>query len=160
MVNYLDSFEDDEDDEITTPEPQDDSALLKQLRKANRIQERELKAFKEAAAITAKEKSEATVAEVLKQKGVSPKAARLILRELDEVNTGTVEAWLKDNAEVFTFTQNAGQETVDPNLVALAAQDGFIVQAGTPGSGNAFMDALDNPILTQEQFDALIASQQ
>lgn len=160
MVNYLDSFEDDEDDEITTPEPEDNSPLVKQMRKAIKAQERELKAFKDAALIVAKEKSEATVAEVLKQKGVSPKAARLILRELDEVNTGTVEAWLKDNAEVFTFTQNAGQEPVDPNLAALAAQDGFIVQAGTPGSGNALLDAFDNPNLTREQFDALVAAQQ
>src|ERR1700685_1574584 len=49
-------------------------------------------------ALLAKDR-ERTVAAVLEKKGVNPKAARLVLKDVTEVTDENVDTWLKDNGE-------------------------------------------------------------
>ena len=128
--NYWDEDEDDQDtDTITGNESGSD--LLKKLRKAKRADEKRIKELTEQLEGFSKEHRERTVKEVLEQKGVNPKAVRLILKDLDEVNEESVNNWLEDNGDLFGMTT---QETPQSNVdrAALRQQDAITQGAITP----------------------------
>jgi TolA-binding protein len=128
--NYWDEDEDELDtDTITGNESGSD--LLKKLRKAKRADEKRIKELTEQIEGFSKEQRERTVKEVLEQKGVNPKAVRLILKDLDEVNEESVNSWLEDNGDLFGMTT---QETPQSNVdrAALRQQDAITQGAITP----------------------------
>ena len=101
--NYWDE---DEDDLDTDNEVQmDGSDLLKKLRKAKRNDEKRIKELTEQLEGLSKAQRERTVKEVLEQKGVNPKAQRLILKDLDDISEESVNTWLADNGDLFGLTQ-------------------------------------------------------
>jgi hypothetical protein len=76
---------------------------------------------------------ERTVKEILEQKGVNPKAARLVLKDLDEVSEESVNNWLEDNGDLFGLT--SAQEAPKANeydRAALRQQDAVTQGAITP----------------------------
>ena len=107
--------------------------LVKKLRKALRAKERENKDLAERFEVVSKVQREQIVSKVLDQKGVNPKAARLILKDLDSVNEEAVNGWLDDNADLFGLTV---QKQVDPqqqiDRAALRQQDIATQGAVTP----------------------------
>jgi hypothetical protein len=128
---------DDDDDFDTEDEVQqsnDGSDLLKKLRKAKRADEKRIKELTEQLENLSKAQRERVVKEVLTQKGVNPKAARLILNDLSDVNEEAVSHWLDDNADLFGFSKPA--EEVDPqqqiDRAALRQQDIVTQGALTP----------------------------
>ena len=128
--NYWDEDEDDQDtDTITGNESGSD--LLKKLRKAKRSDEKRIKELTEQLEGFSKVQRERTVKEVLEQKGVNPKAVRLILKDLDEVSEESVNNWLEDNGDLFGMTT---QETPQSNVdrAALRQQDAITQGAITP----------------------------
>jgi len=100
--NYWDEDEDDLDTD--TEVQMDGSDLLKKLRKAKRSDEKRIKELTEQLEGFSKVQRERTVKEILEQKGVNPKAARLVLKDLDEVSEESVNTWLEDNGDLFGFT--------------------------------------------------------
>jgi len=128
--NYWDEDEDDLDtDTITGNESGSD--LLKKLRKAKRSDEKRIKELTEQLEGFSKVQRERTVKEVLEQKGVNPKAVRLILKDLDEVTEESVNNWLEDNGDLFGLTtQETPQNNVD--RAALRQQDAITQGAITP----------------------------
>jgi hypothetical protein len=128
--NYWDEDEDELDtDTITGNESGSD--LLKKLRKAKRADEKRIKELTEQLEGFSKSQRERTVKEVLEQKGVNPKAVRLILKDLDEVSEESVNNWLEDNGDLFGMTT---QETPQSNVdrAALRQQDAITQGAITP----------------------------
>ena len=128
--NYWDEDEDELDTETITGN-ESGSDLLKKLRKAKRADEKRIKELTEQLEGFSKEHRERTVKEVLEQKGVNPKAVRLILKDLDEVNEESVNNWLEDNGDLFGLTT---QETPQSNVdrAALRQQDAITQGAITP----------------------------
>ena len=128
--NYWDEDEDELDtDTITGNESGSD--LLKKLRKAKRSDEKRIKELTEQLEGFSKVQRERTVKEVLEQKGVNPKAVRLILKDLDEVTEESVNNWLEDNGDLFGLTtQETPQNNVD--RAALRQQDAITQGATTP----------------------------
>jgi len=128
--NYWDEDEDELDtDTITGNESGSD--LLKKLRKAKRSDEKRIKELTEQLEGFSKVQRERTVKEVLEQKGVNPKAVRLILKDLDEVTEESVNNWLEDNGDLFGLTtQETPQNNVD--RAALRQQDAITQGAITP----------------------------
>ena len=150
-----DDFDDIEDQ--NTPVMGDD--LVKKLRKAKRADEKRIKELTEQLEGLSKVQRERVVKEVLDQKGVNPKAARLILKDLDDVSEESVNHWLDDNGDLFGFTQQA--QEADPqrelDLAALRQQD-IVTQNGmTPDKQ---MDAVQriNDAATAEEIIAMIQS--
>jgi len=128
--NYWDEDEDDLDTETITGN-ESGSDLLKKLRKAKRADEKRIKELTEQLEGFSKEQRERTVKNVLEQKGVNPKAVRLILKDLDEVNEESVNNWLEDNGDLFGLsTQETPQSNVD--RAALRQQDAITQGAITP----------------------------
>ena len=127
--NYWDDDEDDLDTEMDVP--MDGSDLLKKLRKAKRADEKRIKELTEQLEGLSKGQRERIVKDVLEKQGVNPKAARLALKDLDEVTEETVNNWLEDNGDLFGYTAErevpGGEERQ-----ALRRQDLSVQSAGSP----------------------------
>ena len=127
---------DDDDDfdlEDGAQQGNDGNDLLKKLRKAKRADEKRIKELTEQLENLSKAQRERTVKEVLEKKGVNLKAARLVLKDLDDVNEDSVSNWLDDNADLFGIKVQEETPRVDAtNLAALRQQDIVTQGAITP----------------------------
>jgi len=152
------NYWDDEDDDFE-PETLSDNDLLKKLRKAKRADEKRIKELTEQIESFTKAQRENTVKEVLAQKGVNPKAARLILKDLDgDFSTEAVNAWLDDNADLLGLqAESSPAETKD--LAALRQQDIISQSAVTPDRAEDFEMRLNNASSAEELL-GLLRSQQ
>ena len=155
--NYWDE---DEDDLDTDNEVQmDGSDLLKKLRKAKRNDEKRIKELTEQLEGLSKSQRERTVKEVLEQKGVNPKAQRLILKDLDEVTEESVNNWLADNGDLFGLTQPEVTQEQELNRAALRQQD-VVTQLGTtPDRAEDLLTRINNAA-SAEELNSIIYSQQ
>ena len=155
--NYWDE---DEDDLDTDNETQlDGSDLLKKLRKAKRNDEKRIKELTEQLEGLSKSQRERVVKEVLEQKGVNPKAQRLILKDLDEVTEESVNNWLADNGDQFGLTQPEATEEQQLNRAALRQQD-VVTQLGTtPDRAEDLLTRINNAA-SAEELNSIIYSQQ
>jgi hypothetical protein len=149
--NYWDEDEDDQDTDLETQ--LDGSDLLKKLRKAKRADEKRIKELTEQLDGLSKVQRERTVKEVLEKKGVNSKAARLILKDIDDVSEESVNHWLDDNAELFGIKLDAPEPKANENdRAALRQQDAVTTNAFSPDR----MDDLNMRIDGADSMDALL----
>jgi hypothetical protein len=147
------NYWDEEEDEQDTPDHQltgDD--LVKKLRKAKRADEKRIKELSEQLEGFLKEKKETTVKDVLAKKGVNAKAARLILKDVEDATEESIDSWLRDNGDLIGYTPQAEQEEVQNNLAALRQQD-VLTQGGLTPSNAIDIEARMN---NAESMDELI----
>ena len=133
------NYWDDEDDDLDTIEeaPMDGSDLLKKLRKAKRADEKRIKELTEQLEGFSKAQRESTVKSVLEKKGVNLKAARLVMKDLDDINEESVSNWLDDNADLFGLTVNEDASKISQeDRAALRNQDLVTQNAMTPDRAN------------------------
>jgi hypothetical protein len=155
--NYWDE---DEDDLDTDNEVQmDGSDLLKKLRKAKRNDEKRIKELTEQLEGLSKSQRERTVKEVLEQKGVNPKAQRLILKDLDEVTEESVNNWLEDNGDLFGLTQPEVRQEQELNRAVLRQQDVVTQLGSSPDRAEDLLNRINNAA-SAEELNQIIYSQQ
>ena len=148
-------WEDDEDDLDTEDSPNQFNGddLVKKLRKAKRADEKRIKELTEQLEGLTKVQRERTVKEVLEKKGVNAKAARLVLKDLDDVNEESVSNWLDDNADLFGLTVNQSEPQVsETDRAALRQQDVITQGAITPDRAEDLNLRIDNA----DSMDALL----
>ena len=129
------NYWDEEDDELDTPSQQIDADTkgIRDLRKAKKADEARIKELTEKLANLEKAQNERVVAEILEKQGVNTKAARLILKDLEDVNPETVNGWLNENGDLFGFTPaEAAPAVTDADRQAIARQDALTQGALTP----------------------------
>jgi hypothetical protein len=155
------NYWDDEDDDLDTPtQDGDGSNLLKQLRKAKRADEKRIKELTEQLEGLSKLQRERTVKEVLEKKGVNPKATRLILKDLDDINEESVNNWLDDNADLFGIEVTKDAPVVsEMDRAALRQQDILTQGAITPDRAEDMNLRLDQAQSAEDVIN-LIYSQQ
>ena len=147
------NYWDDEEDEVEVPDHQlDGDALVKKLRKAKRADEKRIKELTEQLDGFIKQKREQTVSEVLAKKGVNAKAARLILKDVEDATEESIDSWLRDNGDLIGYTPQAEQEEVQNNLATLRQQD-VLTQGGLTPSNAIDIEARMN---SAESMDELI----
>ena len=147
------NYWDEEEDEDNVPDHQltgDD--LVKKLRKAKRADEKRIKELSEQLEGFLKEKRESTVKDVLAKKGVNAKAARLILKDVEDATEESIDSWLRDNGDLIGYTPQAQQEEVQNNLATLRQQD-VLTQGGLTPSNAIDIEARMN---SAESMDELI----
>ena len=155
--NYWDE---DEDDLDTDNEVQmDGSDLLKKLRKAKRNDEKRIKELTEQLEGLSKAQRERTVKEVLEQKGVNPKAQRLILKDLDDITEESVNNWLEDNGDLFGLVQPEVTQEKELNRAALRQQDVVTQLGSTPDRAEDLLSRINNAA-SAEELNQIIYSQQ
>ena len=151
--NYWDE---DEDDIDTTPNTEE--GAMKQLRKAKRADEKRIKELTDRLDEFTKAQRESIIKKVLESNGVSPKAARLISRELEgDITEEAVVDYLTDNAEVFGLEvqyEETPANTLD--RAALRQQDMVTQQAITPDADQNLAYQVDNA--SEEELLAMIYS--
>jgi len=140
--NYWDEDEDDLDTDIEVQ--MDGSDLLKKLRKAKRNDEKRIKELTEQLEGFVKEKRHQTVSEVLAKKGVNAKAARLILKDVEDATEESIDSWLRDNGDLIGYTPETQNEDTQKDLATLRQQD-ILTQGGmTPDKAVDMNTRLDN----------------
>jgi DNA-directed RNA polymerase specialized sigma subunit len=139
------NYWDDEEDEVEVPDHQlDGDALVKKLRKAKRADEKRIKELTEQLDEFVKAKREQTVSEVLAKKGVNAKAARLILKDVEDATEESIDSWLRDNGDLIGYTPQAQNEDTQKDLATLRQQD-VLTQGGmTPDKAVDMASRLDN----------------
>ena len=124
------NYWDEEDDDLDNDFGGGETDLLKKLRKAKRADEKRIKELTEQLETLSKVQRERTVKEVLEAKGVNAKAARLILKDIEDVNEESVNNWLEDNADLFGITIDKPEaKASEVDRAALRQQD-VITQGG------------------------------
>jgi len=151
--NYWDE---DEDDIDTTPNTEE--GAMKQLRKAKRADEKRIKELTDRLDEFTKAQRESIIKKVLESNGVSPKAARLISRELEgDITEEAVVDYLTDNAEVFGLEVQYEQTPANTlDRAALRQQDMVTQQAITPDADQNLAYQVDNA--SEEELLAMIYS--
>ena len=143
--------DEDEDQDNDTPLQGDD--LVKKLRKAKRADEKRIKELTEQLEGLSKLQRERVVKEVLEKKGVNLKAARLVLKDLDDVNEESVNNWLDDNADLFGIKVDKEEPKVsETDRAALRQQDVLTQNAMTPDRAEDLNLRIDNA----DSMDALL----
>jgi hypothetical protein len=154
------NYWDDEDDELDTDQNLGGDDLVKKLRKAKRADEKRIKELTEQLEGLTKVQRERTVKEVLEQKGVNPKAARIILKDLDDVNEETVMNWLDDNGDLFGYTRDEQEQRItEVDRATLRQQDIITQNAGTPSRAEDLEARLGGEFNSQEELIAFLRSQ-
>ena len=142
--NYWDDEDDDLDTDVVDT-ANDGSDLIKKLRKAKRADEKRIKELTEQLESLSKAQRERTVKEVLEKKGVNAKAARLILKDLEEVNEDSVNHWITDNADLLGIkVEEAKPQVSEADRAALRQQDVITQQAFTPDRAEELNAKIDN----------------
>jgi len=150
---------DEEDDDFDTDiDNSDGSDLVKKLRKAKRSDEKRIKELTEQLEVFSKAQRESTVKEVLEKKGVNTKAARLILKDISEVNEESINNWLSDNGDLIGYQPKSNND--DTNLAALRQQDVVTQQGISPDKANDMNARLNGNFESAEDFIAFLQSQQ
>jgi hypothetical protein len=150
---------DEEDDDFDTDiDNYDGSDLVKKLRKAKRSDEKRIKELTEQLEVFSKAQRESTVKEVLEKKGVNTKAARLILKDISEVNEESINNWLSDNGDLIGYQPKSNND--DTNLAALRQQDIVTQQGISPDKANDMNARLNGNFESAEDFIAFLQSQQ
>jgi len=156
--NYWDDEDDDNDTDTDTP--MDGSDLLKKLRKAKRADEKRIKDLTEQLETLSKGQRERIVKETLEKNGVNPKAIRLVLKDLDDVNEESVNNWLDDNADLFGLNaRKDAPEVNSQNRAALRQQDLVTQGATTPDRAEDMSMRIDNAESAEEIINMIYGSQ-
>lgn len=153
--NYWDD-EDEDDTTITGNESEND--LQKKLRKKIKADEKRMKELEEKLDTYVKKEKESSVKELLEKQGVNPKAARLILKDLDEVNEETVTNWLEDNGDLFGYSPAEGTPEVDSNRAEIQKQNAVTQGAITPDRGEDLAMRIEQA-QSQEELNRILSSQ-
>lgn len=137
-----DNWEDNDDLDVFET-GNDETNGIKDLRKAKRADEKRIKELTEKLEAFERQQKESTVKSVLESKGVNSKAARLILKDLDEVSEESVNSWLRDNGDIVGYTEQE-QEQEKPNVREFSRQDSATQFATTPDASDEYVDLLQN----------------
>ena len=138
------NWDNDDDDLDFIQGANDETDGIKDLRKAKRADEKRIKELTEKLEMFERQQKESTVKSVLESKGVNSKAARLILKDLDEVSEETVNNWLRDNGDIVGYIPQTEQPAAPESVREFSRQDGATQFAATPDVSDEYVDMLQN----------------
>ena len=157
------NYWEDEDDELDTIDeaPMDGSDLLKKLRKAKRADEKRIKELTEQLDGFSKAQREAIVKSTLEKKGVNQKAARLVMKDLEEISEDSVSNWLNDNADLFGLSPAPEESSImsQEDRASLRNQDALTQNAVSPDRAND-LEYRMSQATSEEDILAILRSQQ
>jgi hypothetical protein len=157
------NYWEDEDDELDTIDeaPMDGSDLLKKLRKAKRADEKRIKELTDQLEGFSKAQREAIVKSTLEKKGINQKAARLIMKDLDDINEDSVSNWVNDNADLFGLSKAPEDSSImsQEDRAALRNQDALTQNAVSPDRANDIEYRMSQAT-SEEDILAILRSQQ
>jgi len=149
MSNNNQDWDDDFEFEDFDDAPQRGSSddVLKKVRRAERAKDKQLKELQSELEALRKFQREATISQVLAEKGVNPKVARFIPADI-EMSSDSISNWLTDNGELFGVAAPTQQNAVDVNdMAALRQIDAVTSGAISPDDVNDAFNIMNNAAL-------------
>ena len=149
MSNF--EYEDDEDDFNN-----DSNDLVKQLRKANKLKDKELAELKSQFEGLSKAQRERAIKDTLEARGVNSKIAKFIPSDIDPTEE-SLSKWLEENGDVFGFqATESNQPVVDPAQAAAYKKMNSVTEQGlTPDASEDIMRKLMSAN-SKEELDDII----
>lgn len=140
-----DNWDNDNDDLDTyTEATYDETPGIKDLRKAKRADEKRIKELTEKLEMFERQQRESTIKSVLESKGVNSKAARLILKDLDDVNEEAVNNWLNDNGDIIGYQPEISEKEDNQLVREFSRQDSVTQFAKTSDTSDDYAALLQN----------------
>ena len=150
-------WEDEEDEDTPTGEFQSDSALVKQLRKQLKAEQRRLKDLENSYGELTKSQKERILKDVLSSKGVNQKIAQFIPSDI-EASEDAISAWLDANGDVFGYTPTPKPAVNQQDIASMQKMDAVLTGAETPATS----DDLQNRIAhasSEEEILSILSGQ-
>lgn len=144
--NYWD---DEEDDDTPTGEFQSDSALVKQLRKQLKAEQRRLKELETSYGELTKSQKERILKDVLSSKGVNQKIAQFIPADI-EASEDAISAWLDANGDVFGYTPTPKPAVNQQDIASMQKMDAVLTGAETPATSDDLQNRIANATSEEE----------
>ena len=157
------TYWEEEDDDLDTESQSfgaNEGDLVKKLRKAKRSDEKRIKELTEQLEGLSKVQRERVVKEVLAKKGVNEKAARLVLKDLDDVNEESVSNWLDDNADLFGIKVAEQEAPVNQQELARLRQQDVLTQGALTPDRGLDVEQRMNQATSAEELLSILQSQQ
>ena len=150
MSNY--DYEDDDDTESTF----DSNDLVKQLRKANKLKDKELADLKSQFEGLSKAQRERAIKDTLEARGVNSKIAKFIPSDIDPTEE-SLSKWLDENGDVFGYqAAESNQTNVDPaQAAAYKRMNNATEQGQTPDASDDILRRLMSAN-SKEELDDII----
>jgi hypothetical protein len=153
--NNQDWYDDDDDFDGTESEQPSSNDVVSKLRKAERTASKRVKELEAELESLRKFQRDATVSKVLSEKGVNPKIAAFIPKDL-ETTPEAVSSWLEEYGDVFGVAKTTNIEEVDTqNLAALRQIDAVTNTALSPDMVNDANSMIDNASSAEELINFL-----
>ena len=150
MSDNRDNYWDDEEDEDTpTGEFQSDSALVKQLRKQLKAEQRRLKELENSYGELTKSQKERILKDVLSSKGVNQKIAQFIPADI-EASEDAISAWLDANGDVFGYTPAPKPVVNQQDIASMQKMDAVLTNAETPATSDDLQNRIANATSEEE----------
>ena len=157
MSNNNQDWDDDFEFEDYSDEPSRGSSddVLKKVRRAERAKDKQLKELQAELESLRKFQREATISQVLAEKGVNPKVAKFIPADI-EMSSDSISNWLSDNGELFGVAAPTQQNAVDVNdMAALRQIDAVTSGAISPDDVNDAFNIMNNASSAEELLNFL-----
>jgi hypothetical protein len=157
MSNNNQDWEDDLEFEDYGDEPQRGSSddVLRKVRRAERAKDKQLKELQSELEALRKFQREATISQVLSEKGVNPKVAKFIPSNI-EVSLDSISGWLTENGELFGVTAPIQQNAAESqDYTALRQIDAATSGAISPDDVNDAFNIMSNAGSAEELLNFL-----
>ena len=157
MSNNTQDWDDDFEFEDYDDEPQRGASddVLKKVRRAERAKDKQLKELQSELEALRKFQREATISQVLTEKGVNPKVAKFIPADI-EMSSDSISNWLTDNGDLFGVAAPVQQSAVDMNDInALRQIDAVTSGAISPDDVNDAFNIMNNASSAEELLNFL-----
>ena len=145
-----------DEDQEDTEAPQQDSRVLRELRKVNSGQAKRIRELEEKLTSFTKESRGRTVKELLASRDLNPKIAAFIPEDV-EATEESLGKWLDEYGDVFGGSKPAESDgPPHPSIATLRQMDNVSAATQSSVSGNDLMAAIASA-QTREDLDAIIA---
>ena len=153
--NNQDWLDDDEFDFEEETQPRSTDDVLKKVRRAERAKDKQVKELQAELESLRRFQREATISQVLAEKGVNPKVAKFIPADI-EMSSDSISNWLTDNGELFGVAAPVQQSAVDVNdMAALRQIDAVTSGAISPDDVNDAFNIMNNAGSAEELLNFL-----
>jgi len=153
--NNQDWLDDDEFDFEEETQPRSTDDVLKKVRRAERAKDKQVKELQAELESLRRFQREATISQVLAEKGVNPKVAKFIPADI-EMSSDSISNWLTDNGELFGVAAPTQQSAVDVNdIAALRQMDAVTSGAISPDDVNDAFNIMNNAGSAEELLNFL-----
>ena len=153
--NNQDWLDDDEFDLEEETQPRSSDDVLRKVRRAERAKDKQLKELQAELESLRRFQREATISQVLSEKGVNPKVAKFIPSDI-EMSSDSISNWLTENGELFGVSAPTQQNAVDVNdLAALRQIDAVTSGAISPDDVNDAFNIMNNAGSAEELLNFL-----